>query len=119
MSQYSTSIGKSAYEIPYDSNEDLLILKSICKDTNILVNSIISSNPVISNEFAILLALINIVYETKYSADSAKNPINEGENQGVNKELVRGVDDKEINFQDIKYSQDEVLQLIAYLQRHI
>lgn len=110
MSHYSAPIGKSSYDIPYDSLEDLPLLKDICKEANRLVNSVIASNPTSSNEFALLLALVNVIYEQSIGSDKnsehasheSKNQINESNE--ISSTLER------------KYSKQEVLDIISHLR---
>jgi hypothetical protein len=103
MSQhYNASIGKSTYEIPYESQDDLPLLKTICANVNRLINTIISENQLISNEFALVLALLNIVYETGFSmentnVESAKND----------------------NSQGVKYTSQDVLEILEYIKKNI
>jgi hypothetical protein len=100
MSQYQASIGRSSYEIPYESHEDLPLLKTLCKDVNRLVNSVIASNPTFSNEYAILLALINIIYESnqaKASSDDSTIVMPHGN----------------------QYSTQDILEIISFLQSKI
>ena len=101
MSQYPASIGRSSYEIPYESQEDLPLLQTLCKEVNRLVNSVISSNPTVSNEFALVLALINTIYETGYSLDKVPSQNTE--------EFP----------QENQYSKQDILQIIEFLQKQI
>jgi aminoglycoside N3'-acetyltransferase len=71
MHIYTISIGRSSYDIPYNSHEDLLQLKKICFEANKLVNSILSTNQTITNEFALVLALVNVIYEGQFSLSRA------------------------------------------------
>ena len=101
MSQYPASIGRSSYEIPYESYEDLPLLQILCKEVNRLVNSVIASNPTVSNEFALVLALINTIYETGYSLD--KNPSQNPEE----------------SLQEKQYSKQDILAIIEVLQKYL
>lgn len=114
MSQhYTASIGKSTYEIPYESHEDLPLLKSICADVNRLINTIISSNQLISNEFALVLALLNIVYETGYSVEKS-NEIN-----NVKAKNDASPHNLEVNQQEFKqYSTQDILAIIEYIRNN-
>lgn len=118
MSQYQASIGRSSYEIPYESQEDLPLLQALCKDANRLVNSVIVSNPTISNEFALLLALINTIYEKNHAENSNEEPLEGGENQS--KTVESGENSQDENQSHEKpYSKGDILELIAFLQSKI
>ncbi len=101
MSQYPASIGRSSYEIPYESYEDLPLLQNLCKQVNRIVNAVIASNPTVSNEFALVLALINTIYETGYSLD--KNP-----SQNTYEYP-----------QEKQYSKQDILAIIEVLQKYL
>lgn len=68
--QYRAAIGKSSYEIPYSSDEDLPLLKELCSKVNTVVNTVIASNKNITNEQALILVLINTFYEIHTGSDS-------------------------------------------------
>ncbi len=95
MSQHQASIGRSSYEIPCESQEDLPLLQTLCKEANRLVNSVIASNPTVSNEFALLLALINIIYETDYTSKTHET------------------------HKESQYSKQDILGIIALLQKQL
>jgi hypothetical protein len=95
MSQYQASIGRSSYEIPYESQDDLPLLQTICKEVNRLVNSVIASNPPVSNEFALVLALINTIYETGYTTKMQES------------------------YNELQYSKQNIIEIIELLQRQL
>ena len=95
MSQYQASIGRSSYEIPYESQDDLPLLQTICKEVNRLVNSVIASNPPVSNEFALVLALINTIYETGYTTKMQES------------------------YNELQYSKQNIIEIIELLQKQL
>lgn len=95
MSQYQASIGRSSYEIPYESQDDLPLLQTICKEVNRLVNSVIASNPPVSNEFALVLALINTIYENGYTTKMQES------------------------YNELQYSKQNIIEIIELLQKQL
>jgi hypothetical protein len=95
MHIYTISIGRSSYDIPYNSHEDLLQLKKICSEANKLVNSILSTNQTITNEFALVLALVNVIYESQFSPS-----------QAIHKSESR----------DKLYTQEDILEIISHMK---
>jgi len=95
MSQYQASIGRSSYEIPYESQDDLPLLQTICKEVNRLVNSVIASNPPVSNEFALVLALINTIYENGYATKMQES------------------------YNELQYSKQNIIEIIELLQKQL
>ena len=75
MNSYKAPIGRSSYNVPYNEQEDLLLLRKICSEANKLVNSILASNSDITNEFALVLALINVIYESNQTARQSQNAL--------------------------------------------
>ncbi len=63
MTLYKVAIGRSSYDIPYGTEEDLRQLKDICSKVNIMINSILATDSSMTNEFASILSLINYIYE--------------------------------------------------------
>ncbi len=131
MSQYQASIGRSSYEIPYESHDDLPLLQTLCKDVNRIVNSVIASNPTVSNEFAILLALINTIYESKHSEISTQSPINDDvlqHSNAITETVDTHAESETKALEDCKgqnphekngYSTQDVLEIIEFLQKKI
>jgi len=98
MHIYTISIGRSSYDIPYNSHEDLLQLKKICFEANKLVNSILSTNQTITNEFALVLALVNVIYEGQFS-------------------LSRAMHTPESR--DKVYTQEDILEIISHMKNKL
>lgn len=73
MYTHKASIGRSFYEIPYQSQDDLKILSKICEEANQIVNTILSSDSTVTNEFALLLALINTIYDSKTISNTSQS----------------------------------------------
>lgn len=98
MNIYKAPIGRSLYEIPYDSPDDLSYLKQICGEVNKMVNAVLATDNTITNEFAILLALINKIYEIKFENVDSKTAAEKS--------------------QDIQktYSSDDILRVINYMR---
>lgn len=95
--QYCAAIGKSSYEIPYSIDEDLPLLKELCSKVNGAVNTVISSNKSVTNEQALLLALINVFYEIHVGFDGASSK----------------------NVHDRAYTKNDVLDIISIMHRAI
>lgn len=102
MNSYKAPIGRSSYNIPYGEQEDLLLLRKICSEANKLVNSILASNGEATNEFALALALINMIYENQSSSNSttADRLQNISQSNG-------------------QYSTEDVLSIIAHLKKKV
>lgn len=98
MHIYTISIGRSSYDIPYNSHDDLLQLKKICFEANKLVNSILSTNQTITNEFALVLALVNVIYEGQFSLSRATH-------QPENRDRI--------------YTQEDVLEIISHMKNKL
>ena len=94
MQTYKVAVGKSSYDIPYQSQDDLPQLKTVCTVANKLVNSIIAINQKIDNEFALILALINVIYE-KHFTEEVKQ-------ESANTEQI--------------YTQNDILNIISFLK---
>jgi hypothetical protein len=93
---YTISIGRSSYDIPYNSHDDLLQLKKICFEANKLVNCILSTNQAITNEFALVLALVNAIYEGQFSL--SKSAIHKSESRQK------------------LYTQEDILEIISHMK---
>jgi hypothetical protein len=98
MDIYTISIGRSSYDIPYNSHEDLLQLKKICFEANKLVNSILSTNQTITNEFALVLALVNVIYEGQFSSYMATHKPESRDNV---------------------YTQEDILEIISHMKNKL
>jgi hypothetical protein len=90
---YNAAIGKSFYEVPYTKEEDLSTLKELCTKINSVVNVIIATDKNITNEKALLLALINITFEA--------NAIENNKNS------------------DNKYTSNDIMEIISAIHRSI
>ena len=92
---YNASIGKSFYSVPYETENDLPIIQDLCTKINSIINKIISTNKEITNEQALFLALLNVLYENKTDLGT--------------------------HTQDLisTYTQNDVLQMISFLQSNL
>ena len=106
MNSYKAPIGRSSYNIPYNEQEDLLLLRKICSEANKIVNSILASNSDITNEFALTLALINMIYENQSSLNHAGNSSN------LSQQLTENHDSN-------TYTSEDVLSIIDHLKKKI
>lgn len=89
---YNASIGKSFYKVPYTKDEDLPIIKELCRQINSSINIILSTDKNMTNEQALFLALLNVFYEHNSSGD---------------------LEDKNL------YTKSDLLQVIHFLQNNI
>ena len=92
---YNASIGKSFYSVPYETENDLPIIQDLCTKINSIINKIISTNKAITNEQALFLALLNVLYENKTDL-------------GTHTQALAST-----------YTQNDVLQMISFLQSNL
>lgn len=104
MKLFKAYIGRSSYEIPYEQDEDLQDLQEICKEVNSLINIISSQDKTANQEFALVLALVNLVYENK-----TLKPSQTSQKKSTSQ-----------NIQEQKtYTQSDVLQIIEYMRSKV
>jgi hypothetical protein len=110
MKIYKAYIGRSSYEIPYENSEDLQELQEICKEANSLINTIASQDKTSTQEFALVLALVNLIYE------NTNLKLNENKESLKPQNNSQNVKDSNVAK---KYSQHDVLQIIEYMRSKI
>lgn len=84
---YNAAIGKSIYQVPYSSDDDLPMLQNLCKRINSIVNLVLATEKTMTNEKALLLALINVSFELQ-SLKDCKFPENIPEKQYTSKDVL-------------------------------
>lgn len=115
MKIYKAYIGRSSYEIPYDDSEDLQCLIDICKSANLLVNHILSQDRMFTNEYALALGLINLLYESKNTDNKKEHTLTQSDESSFSNEDHQD----DLNQNEKLYTSSDIISLISYMKQKL